>query len=210
MPRYRPDRPGTEWLDPRTGLRWRTVDRSHVEPVYRPGEDLPRPLRPRSRGYKVTADDVVLAGGAGLAAAFSSEAALWYEAAKLAREFNRQVDRGEAVVDKVAEWVKSRVGGGSVPGVAGSAGEFLPRLPRAFRVPASEQGRLGDRRARSFQVPADDDVRRRPVRIPLGFTMGMQTYPGKVPPGYRPGLGPGGTRSRARGGIRGPIRYEYS
>ena len=139
---------------------------------------------------------MVVAGGAALAAMFADEAALWAEAAKLAREFNRGVKRvedgvgaAESVRDFVRQYIDSPVAGEEPVSRSG----FQSHLRR---------GGYYERRDRRFDSGWDDgDVAVAP--IPL-------LYPGKVPPGYRPGLGPGGTRARGSGKIRGTVKYERS
>lgn len=59
------------------------------------------------------------------------------------------------------------------------------------------------------RMPRSRARRRRDYRDEAFISVSPNVYPGKVPPGYRPGLGPGGTSNRARGGkIRGRVSYE--
>lgn len=88
---------------------------------------------------------------------------------------------------------------------------------REFR-PVSRTARGPKLDAPGSRIPVSSDVdrmprsreRRRRYYPDEGFiSLSPNLYPGKVPPGYHPGLGPGGTSNRARGGkIRGRVSYE--
>lgn len=181
MPRWRPDRPGARWVDQRTGLRWRTVDETHVALESQPPSR--RPPSGRRDGYHVTADDIVVAGGAALAAYYADEVALWVEAAKLAYEFNRTAKQVEGTVDDIKDikgWLNEVLGTrNSASGSSAGGTSYAERRPRMI--------------------------------IPVGAVVqGFNTYPGKLPPGYHPGLGPGGTRQGARAKFHSQVRYERS
>ena len=83
---------------------------------------------------------------------------------------------------------------GTEPGIASPD---VDRLPRWKPYPTSPDV---DRKPRPR-------ARKRDVSVPV--LSGANLYPGKRPPGYHPGLGPGGTRQPgARGKIHSQVRYE--
>ena len=148
-----------------------------VHPSIYPGRPQYQPeSRPRSSdrrdGYNVKAEDIVTAGGAAFAAAYADEAALWVQAGKLANQFNRASERGEQIVNSTgdfAKWISEQI-----PAGVSNADATLP--PRRERK-------------RDRYEEASQDVFYRDL---------PGLYPGKRPPGYRPGLGPGGTRARSK------------